>query len=376
MFHTECTEIDPRLGNTMKRLLLAQQFKSHYNYNLRDVDVGHDYICCNPFAVKVLEQWPSLVDCDVIFDNPSGDALELMYQNLQYSITPQTHIAKICSVRSPLLDNYLQKIPKKDLYNKKELSRNPYAVPFLRKNPRLINWVHICANPEALDLIEANQYRIFFSPLSENTNPRAIEILRQHPDKIDWVMLSMNSCNEAIDLLLENQDKINWLGLSQNRNPLILPFLEANIDKVHHFYFSANPIAFEILMRHPEYIYWPSFCANASKKEHFDFLRNNIDKVEWDGICLNPNKGAVDLLAEHPDRINWTYAINHMNVFETTAEYNYEGIRNARRDLHEVFHAWAGHPSKMTTKWRDWGFDDAVVDDAEEEDETNQEPTF
>lgn len=365
MFHTERTDIDHRFGITMKHLLLRAEFKRHYMYTQSDRSMFYDHLCCNPFAIKLLEQRSELVDCDAIFDNPSGDALELMYNNLQYATLTQD---KMCKIQSPLLDNYLPKIPKKYL-SSKDLSRNPYAVPFLRKNPRLINWVHIFANPEALDLIEANLPRICFSPLSENTNPRAIEILRQHHERIDWQMLSMNSGDEAVKILLENPNKINWLGLSQNKNPFLMPFLEANIDKTNCFYFSANPIGLDILMRHPEYIYWPSFCANASTKKHFDYIRENIDKVNWESICINPNKGAINLLLEYPDRINWSYALSRINVFETTAEYNYEGIRAARRDLHEEFHAWAGHPSKMTTKWRDWGFDDAVVEDGDETEE-------
>jgi hypothetical protein len=117
------------------------------------------------------------------------------------------------------------------------------------------------------------------------------------------------------------------------------------------------------LRENPEKIYWPSLCRNASTKEEFDYLRENLERVDWSCINMNPNKRAIDLLMDFPERIQWHYLLLHSDIFETTAEYDYRGIRQSKYQLHEEFQAWAGHPSKMTTKWRDWGFEVDVEED-------------
>ena len=52
--------------------------------------------------------------------------------------------------------------------------------------------------------------------LSVNPNPEAIELLKANQSKIDWDYLSMNPNDEAIELLKANQGKINWYILSGN----------------------------------------------------------------------------------------------------------------------------------------------------------------
>jgi hypothetical protein len=203
--------------------------------------------------------------------------------------------------------------------------------------------------------------------LSRNTNPRAIAILRENFRRIEWTFLSSNSSEEAVRLLFENVDKINWYSFSQNKCPLAIPLIERNLEKCNSYFLSTNPHAFGILRDNPTKIYWPSLCVTASTHEQFAFIRDNLDKVHWDSICRNKNKRALELLMDFPERIQWKFTLGNQDVFETTAEYNYEGIRQAKYKLHEEFHSWAGHPSKMTTKWIDWGFDGAV----DTEDDTN-----
>ena len=31
------------------------------------------------------------------------------------------------------------------------------------------------------------------------------------------------------------------------------------------------------------------------------------DKIDWDLLCLNPSPGAIQLLAENPDKIYWNW---------------------------------------------------------------------
>jgi hypothetical protein len=131
------------------------------------------------------------------------------------------------------------------------------------------------------------------------------------------------------------------------------------------------PVALEILAQNKQHINWGLFCSHASTKEQFAFLRANLDHVEWSCVCLNSSDLAVDLLKEHPHRIEWWDSLGCQNVFQTVTDYDYAGIREARRDLHEEFHAWAGHPSKILTHWRAWGFDTGAFDDGEGADDPN-----
>jgi len=61
-----------------------------------------------------------------------------------------------------------------------------------------------------------------------------------NPDNIEWWYLSSNP--EAIDLLEANQDKIDWRELSMN--PVAIHLLEANQDKIDWDEFSHNPAIF------------------------------------------------------------------------------------------------------------------------------------
>ena len=45
-------------------------------------------------------------------------------------------------------------------------------------------------------------------------NPNAIELLEKNPNKIYWTSVSSNL--NAIDFLKNNQNKLDWYSLSQN----------------------------------------------------------------------------------------------------------------------------------------------------------------
>jgi hypothetical protein len=93
------------------------------------------------------------------------------------------------------------------------LSLNPEAIELLTANQDKINWEMLSGNIGAIDLLTANQNKISWDWLS--SNPEAIELLTANQDKIHWLMLSSNP--GAIDLLTANQDKIDWRELSRNK---------------------------------------------------------------------------------------------------------------------------------------------------------------
>lgn len=81
-----------------------------------------------------------------------------------------------------------------------------------------INWWVLSANPEAIQLLEANWTKINWSQLG--TNSKAIKLLEKelldNPQNIIWYSLSGNP--EAISILDKNKDKIIWSQLSENPN--------------------------------------------------------------------------------------------------------------------------------------------------------------
>jgi hypothetical protein len=51
-------------------------------------------------------------------------------------------------------------------------------------------WLYLSLNPNAIDLLTANQDEIYWTHLS--LNPNAIDLLTANQDKIVWHMLSSN----------------------------------------------------------------------------------------------------------------------------------------------------------------------------------------
>jgi len=56
-----------------------------------------------------------------------------------------------------------------------------------------LNWYILSKNPNAINLLQKNKRKIYWSFLSDNPNPNAIHLLEQNIDKIDWIFLSDKS---------------------------------------------------------------------------------------------------------------------------------------------------------------------------------------
>jgi hypothetical protein len=269
-----------------------------------------------------------------------------------------------------ILDTYLLDTITYNISDLTLLSATPRAIPFLRRNMDRIQWGALSLNAEALDFLESFPENIDYISLSSNRNPRAMKILRENLDKVNWSRLSGNPCNEAIDILIENPQNINYEWMSINTNPRAIDILKNNNDihEIRWYGLSSNSCykAVQLLTEHPNNINWDVLCRFAETKEQFALIRANLGCVEWDSLCSNPSELAVKLLEEHPDKIHWVHSLKSQNIFETITTYDYAGIRGARRDLHQEFHAWAGHPSMITKKWKDWGFDTYGLDETDE----------
>jgi hypothetical protein len=374
MFHTERTELKQIFGATIgDAIRLIKQYQESVPEEERGLlykgTTGRHYtkiISGNPHSTKLLRQYPHLINMESLQQNPSIYASDIIYEERVHSSPPYYN------EYSPIIDTILttddpESIPP---FSRQLLSCVPKAVPFLSKNQSIINWKTLSSNPEALYLIEENPEKISYNYLSANPNPRAIELLRENITKINWESLSRNPCKEAIELLMEYPNKIVWNILAENKSPFAFPLIERGLNQNKFNWYglsmlNKNPMVFHLLKQTPHRIYFRMLCKCAETQEQFDYIRENMDEIDWEMISSNTSQRALKFLEEFPDKIAWHYSLGCQNVFETTANYNYEGIRQARHDLHSEFHAWAGHPSKMTNKWKDWGFDGAVYDEEE-----------
>jgi hypothetical protein len=305
-----------------------------------------------------------------LFINPSTDAIDLMCKYphiIEWDQWLSGLHQYVCLNQSPiiatLIDNHLDKV------DWDVLSSNPAAANFLTNHVDKINWYNLSANPSdyALDLLESYPENINYYQLSSNTNPRAIEILKKNIGKIDWVALSSNP--SGLPILREHPEEIFWGELASNTNPEAIRMIEENLyhldwDSIY-VGLGENPAAVSILRRNIEWVNWSVFCEKANTPESIQFIRENIHCVNWN--ALSTNKYALSILKEFPDNICFTAVESH-DMLDYNYTYDYKAILDAKHDIHQEYHAWAGHPSRMY-KWKDWGMWEDVLD--EEDDEEN-----
>mgnify|MGYP003352055312 CR=1 FL=1 len=105
-----------------------------------------------------------------------------------------------------------------------------------------------------------------------------------------------------------------------------------------------------------------------------NFLKNNIDKIDWNYLSFNPN--AIELLEENPDKINWnnlSYNSNAVKLLKDNQDkiewiyfslntaiftYNYEKIKNNNKELNEEIIIKALHPKRMLRLMEKYGEDE------------------
>lgn len=361
MFRRETTEIKPCYGLTLQQVIAHVYRSSEYiNCLIGWQDSPEECLSENPFAIKVLEQHPDVIRLQGLSQNPHMDAIYLQKQ--QYG---KFELGRFMSLMTHVhVDTFLTENVGLSLVTKSILSANPFAFSYLQKHPQDICWKVFSRNPAALDLLEENIDEVDFQQLCFNPNPRAIALLQLYPERVDWPSLCRNSCDEAVDFLIAHKEKLDYRFLTWNTNPRALQLVRTEADpakwNLTGLCHNTCPLALEMLAQQQHRIDWSVFCRAATTASQFVFLEANMDRVSWSALSENPSRRARALLEANPEKIHWWNALRCHDLFETITEYDYAGIRGARRDLHQEFHAWAGHPSKMTTKWKDWGFDEAI----------------
>jgi len=166
----------------------------------------------------------------------------------------------------------------------------------LKKKDYIIDWRNVSLNPKAIDLLrrkideESKLSEEEYASLEEiekikwwvlSANPEAIELLEANRDKIDWGKLATNP--KAIKLLEEElkvrPQNINWYYLSGN--PKAIHILNVNRDKIVWSVFSNNPNAGELLKHRVEYE------GKLPKKEYESIT--NYSKLQWEALAMNPS---------------------------------------------------------------------------------------
>jgi len=233
---------------------------------------------------------------------------------------------------------------------------NPVAVELLSHHPNMINWYLLSGNPAAIHLLEANADKINWAKFSSNQHPDAIQLLEQHlldkpicwsylsenpaaisileknQDKIDWIWLSRNPA--AFRLMSENPDKIRWPQVCDNTNPDILQLLEPELEKymnreINWYALSSNPAALYILKEYPHKIDWCGLCKNPNP-EAIAFLQYNLmcppihnpnpPKIDWSALSQNPSPRAIQLLERNPSFIDWDWLSTNPAAFRLLEE--------------------------------------------------------
>jgi len=127
------------------------------------------------------------------------------------------------------------------LYNF-NLSKNPNAVEYLKKNQHRINWAALSTNPNAIKLLKLYPYRIDWCALSQN--PGAISMLKKNRSKISWQNLRLNPNPDAISILKKDKSSNiipiqflmdDWYSLSKPTQIKSIGIIYPKIQMLFHY---------------------------------------------------------------------------------------------------------------------------------------------
>jgi hypothetical protein len=308
--------------------LLIEKFKKTDKYKLIDEipedKLNHEYLSENPKAIDYILKNKIPIDYFYLSRNKSDKAMEILKEHLKINPNDeniawrflceseipeafeilQTYPSKIQlgHIRDNINPDVIQYLHEHDqiFYYKLSNKTSPFAIELLkeqiRTGPEILNWKDLSANPEAIELLKANEGRINWKGLSRNHNPEAIELLKENPGKIDYEELSLNTNSDAIELLKQKPEKINWRYLLQNTNPKGIEYIKEllkinpNDKDIHWTILSKNtaPGAIKLLKER-------NIVENKLSYDEYDAL-NYEYKINWEEISKNPK--AIELIKE------------------------------------------------------------------------------
>lgn len=135
------------------------------------------------------------------------------------------------------------------------------------------------------------------------------DLMHNMHDNNIWVTIS-RYCSDP-HLLEQYNDKIKWISLSQNQHIMTFidfDFLKNNIDKLDNFVISGNIDAVPFLELHPEKINYNELCRNPNA---IHLIKNKMHDYKvyecicWDKLSSNYSDNALDILERYFYRINW-----------------------------------------------------------------------
>jgi hypothetical protein len=174
--------------NLIKKKIEDENKLSPEEYNKLPVNekINWTLLFKNLNVIKILKKYPNNINWDVLSENPSPNAINLLKNN-SHKINWNSLSANSNAIN----------LIKKKIEDENKLSPEEYNK--LSVNEK-INWTLLSQNPNVINLLKdlfkdalknnKNQYKIDWFSLS--SNPNAIEILEDNYDKIVWVSLSKN----------------------------------------------------------------------------------------------------------------------------------------------------------------------------------------
>jgi hypothetical protein len=218
----------------------------------------------------------------------------------------------------PFIEKHFD-ILNKDVFTRhhyEQLSKNPFAVELLRKNPDKIVWMEFVCNPNGMHVIEEN-LDVCFQSLNAHgiiqllSHPNFIHIIPKHTDKIIDKLI----CRNCLPIIARKESMVYM--------DLLDKYMLKYPDKIHDFqngsYFwddlVKNPCAIHIIERYLDKLSLSSWQSLASNPNAIPFIEDNLHKFTqqgWRNLCENPN--AIPLLKQHIDKIDWFTLCNNRNA--------------------------------------------------------------
>jgi hypothetical protein len=331
----------------------------------------------NPAAMELLKAKPNKIVWAYLCSNTNHEAIDMLR-------------AKVENEENLSIKTYRQKHEFSQRYiNWNKLSSNPKAIDIIKfalneenklkdeaqnvKQFLKVSWSSLCSNTNAIDLLTANKDKIDWEILS--SNPNAIKLLikkieedkdidmleyyRKLPPKykIDWNALSKNPAifiplkeigraKSAIvsriltsyispksktntttslldlpkDLQREIIKKYKDLVIVKNRLRYGIP-----IDKLNWEYLSENPNVIDLLRDRIDF----------EKSLTQDEYKKLPSKINWSSLCRNSDIGAIYLLQENYDKIDWSVLSSNPNaihLLEDRVKYQLKIQEEGRMD--------------------------------------------
>ena len=197
---------------------------------------------------------------------------------------------------------------------------NNHAIDILIKYPKFINWSILYKNPNnnavtklILPKLKTNN--------KENPEIRSFSILFENPKEIEKIISSnktlkihdnnyviQNPNDIIVDILLKRPHyPYNYTFLSENSNPKIVKLLEYKLNDNERFRGSTGYIPRNIFIRDFKNINKHADIA------FFEFLKNNLDFIDYNLLSSNNSDRAIQLLLRDTDNINWNSICSNTN---------------------------------------------------------------